>query len=193
MFEPEYRVGFQVLREEIGLWSTLKVVIPAIFRSLAINYEIEGNGAEETKANIKNHFKLLALMYEELERQYGTSRTNEVMHNVLMKGGQVFFRGFTSLGPGDDLANFVRIYKDFESQNILFDVVEESRQKFEIVIKRCLIYEAFTELGVGALTQWMCDIAFDYFSNYHPNMRYTKDRMIARGDDTCHEVFTWEG
>jgi hypothetical protein len=32
MFEPEYRVGLRVLREKIGTWSTLKVVIPAIFK-----------------------------------------------------------------------------------------------------------------------------------------------------------------
>ncbi len=38
----------------------------------------------------------------------------------------------------------------------------------------------------------MCDIAFNYFSHYHPRMTYAKDRMIARGDETCHEVFIWE-
>jgi hypothetical protein len=41
------------------------------------------------------------------------------------------------------------------------------------------------------VTQWMCDIAFEYFSCYHPRMTYMKDRMIARGDETCHEVFVW--
>ena len=92
----------------------------------------------------------------------------------------------------DDLTDFIKIYKDFEINNIVFDVIEESEEKFEIVIKRCFIYESFNELGLEDLTKWMCDIAFNYFSNYHPKIKYIKDRMIARGDDNCHEVFTWE-
>ena len=78
--------------------------------------------------------------------------------------------------------SFARVYKAFERKNIVFDVVEESKERFEILVKRCLIYEAFNELGIADLTQWMCDIAFEYFSCYHPNMTYMKDRMIARGD-----------
>jgi hypothetical protein len=70
-------------------------------------------------------------------------------------------------------------------------VIDETDKRFEIEIRRCLVFEAFNELGVPALTQWMCDIAFHYFSRYHPQMTYEKDRMIARGAASCHEVFTW--
>lgn len=194
MLEPEYRTGFRVLNREIGLWSTLRAVIPAAVKSLRIHYKIDKNldEAERQKRELKNHFKLLAFMYKELERQLGTEKTNEVMHAVLMRGGQAFFRGFTPLGADGDLMDFVTVYKDFEANNVVFDVIEESHQKFEIVIRRCLIYETFMELGIGDLTQWMCDIASDYFNGYHPRIQYTKDRMIARGDDTCHEVFVWQ-
>ena len=193
MFDPEYKIGFQVLKEKIGLCYTLKVIIPAFFKSFVTHYAVNENAGnnEATKARLKNRFKLLALLYKKLERRYGTSETNKIMQEVLKKGGQVFMRGFTPLGPNDDLLSFASVYKDFERKNIVFDVVEESSDKFEIVVKRCLIYESFNELGVRDLTQWMCDIAFEYFSSYHPRIRYIKDRMIARGDDTCHEVFVW--
>jgi hypothetical protein len=113
------------------------------------------------------------------------------MKAVLLAGGDVFFRGFTRLGPGEKLSDFVSIYKAFESNNIVFDVLEQNDERFEIEIRRCLVYEAFNELGVPGLTRWMCDVAFHYFSRYHPRMTYEKDRMIARGADRCHEVFTW--
>jgi hypothetical protein len=195
MFEPEYRVGFLVLKKEIGLFPTLKVVIPAAFKSLVIKYKADRDldDAEEKKTGIKNHFRLLAFTYKEVQRRFGTQKTNEIMHEVLMKGGQVFFRGFEPLGSEDNLLDFSTVYRDFESHNVVFDVVEESRQKFEIVIRRCLIYEAFKELGMGDLTQWMCDIAFAYFRGYHPKITYVKDGMIARGDETCHEIFMWQG
>ena len=193
MFEPEYRIGLRVLREKIGTWSTLKVVIFAIFKSMRIRYHADkdADDPKRTKAQLKNHFKLLAQLYKGLQRRYGTPRTNEIMREVLMRGGKAFFRGFTPIGEDEDLVSFARVYKAFEKNNIVFDVVEESKERFEITVKRCLIYESFNELGIADVTQWMCDIAFEYFSGYHPKMTYTKDRMIARGDETCHEVFIW--
>lgn len=193
MLSPEYRVGFRILKKAIGLWSAFKVSFPALLKSSMVRFNVGKNAeeSESTKANLKNHFKLLAFMYKELEKQYGLARTDEVMREVLLAGGEVFFRGFNRLGPADGLLDFVEVYKKFERQNIVFDVIEETERRFEIVINRCLVFESFKELGVPALTQWMCDIAFNYFSHYHPRIEYTKDRMIARGAETCHEVFIW--
>ncbi|MGB2928133.1 MAG: L-2-amino-thiazoline-4-carboxylic acid hydrolase, partial [Desulfobacterales bacterium] len=193
MLAPEYRVGFRVLREKIGLLATLSIAIPTFFNALMVKHKVEegSDKAEGNKADLKNHFQLLANMYKMLERRYGKARTDEIMRDVLLEGGNVFFRGFRRLGTGEKLGEFVGIYKAFERNNIVFDVIEESDKRFEIEIKRCLVFEAFNELGVPALTQWMCDIAFHYFSRYHPQMTYEKDRMIARGAASCHEVFTW--
>jgi hypothetical protein len=194
MLAPEYRVGFRVLREKIGLWTALNVAISAFFKALMVKHKVEegSDKVKATKVDLKNHFQLFANIYQMLEKRYGKARTDEMMKEVLLQGGEVFFRGFKRLGPGEKLVEFVKIYKAFERNNIVFDVIEETDKRFEIEIKRCLVYEAFTELGVPALTQWMCDIAFHYFSRYHPQMTYEKDRMIARGAASCHEVFTWD-
>jgi hypothetical protein len=194
VFEPEYRIGLRVLIEEIGFLGALRVVVPALLRSLGIRYGVDENAEEpeRTKAAIKNRFKLLALMYRGLRGCYSAERADEVVKRVMMEGGRVFFRGFRPLDSDESLRDFVKVYTDFERQNIVFDVVEETDRRFEIVIRRCLVFESFEELGVAELSQWMCDIAFEYFSGYHPRMRYEKDRMIARGDGTCHEVFTWQ-
>jgi hypothetical protein len=194
MFEPEYRVGLRILMGRLGMGPALRVGVPAILKSLTVRFRVRGNGDahEKTKVDIKNHFALLGALYREMERRYGREKTNVIMHDVLMGGGRRFFRGFSPLAPGEDLLDFVRIYKDFESHNIVFRVIEASKSRFEIVIHRCLIYESFRELGIPDLTRWMCDIAHDYFSSYHPAIGYVKDRMIARGADTCHEVFTWD-
>jgi hypothetical protein len=194
MLEPEYRVGFRILIDEIGLLPTLKISIPSLIKGLGIRYRADEktSATENKKTAIKNHFKLLALLYRALQKRCGTERTDEIMQRILMEGGRVFFRGFRAMRPGEDLRDFAEVYKAFESNNIVFHVIEESHDKLELVIKRCFIYEAFNELGIGRLTRWMCDIAFAYFREYHPRMTYTKDRMIARGDETCHEVFIWQ-
>ena len=128
-----------------------------------------------------------------MKQQYGEEKTLDVMHKVLKKCGPIFMRGFKRLGPNKDLTDFIPIYKEFESQNLIFDVIEESSNRFEIIVKRCLIYEAFKELGLEKITQWMCDIAFIYFGSYHPKLKYSKDQMIAKGHENCHEVYTWLG
>ena len=193
MLAPEYRAGFAVLRKKIGFRAALSIAIPAFFKSLVVKHKAE-EGSDKTelaKADLKNHFQLLANIYQMLEKQCGKACTNDIMKDMLLEGGNVYFRGFRPLGAGEKLSKFVEIYKAFESKNIVFDVMEQTDKRFEIEIKRCLVFEAFNELGVPSLTQWMCDIAFNYFSRYHPQMTYEKDRMIARGADSCHEVFTW--
>jgi hypothetical protein len=193
MLAPEYRVGFRVLRKKIGLWAALSIALPAFFKALMVKHKVkeDWDKAEVTKAGLKNHFQLMATMYQMLDQRYGKARTDEIMRDVLLQGGYEYFRGFTRLGPGEKLGEFAKIYKAFERNNIVFDVIVETDKRFEIEIKRCLVFEAFNELGIPALTQWMCDIAFHYFSRYHPQMTYEKDRMIARGAASCHEVFTW--
>ena len=195
MLEPEFRVGFRVIKNRIGFLPTLKAVIPAAFQSFKVHDEIckSLDETEKRKLKIRKHFKLLPFLYVELQKQCGGEKLGEIMHEVIMKGGEAFFRGFKHLDPGGNLMEFAHIYKGFEQDNIVFDVIEESEKRFEIIVRRCLIYEAFHELGLGDLTRYICDIAGAYFNDYHPRIEYMKDRMIARGDDSCHEVFFWKG
>jgi hypothetical protein len=54
---------------------------------------------------------------------------------------------------------------------------------------KALAFNAIVRIAM--ICFWMCDLAFHHFSRYHPQMTYEKDRMIARGAASCHEVFTW--
>ncbi len=193
MFNPEYKAGFEVLQEELGLWDAAWVAVPAAVRSLGIHYKAgaRASAAARAKARVKERFKLLALMVDRLRKRHGTMKADEIARRILMRGGRVFLRGFTPLRPDEDLVDFARVYKHFERHNVIFDVVEETPRRFEVVVRRCLIYEAFRELRMVNLTRWMCDVACAYFSSYHPRIRYFKDRMIARGDEVCHEIFVW--
>jgi hypothetical protein len=193
MLAPEYRASFGILRKEIGLIPTLKISLSSIVKSKNIKYKVNDLDDITIKKNIlKNHFTLFGVLYEKLVQEYGEEKTLDIMHEVLKKCGPIFMRGFKRLGPNEDLSDFIPIYKKFESKNLIFDVIEESPNRFEIIVKRCLIYEAFKELGLEKITPWMCDIAFIYFQSYHQNLEYSKDQMIARGDEICHEVYIWE-
>jgi hypothetical protein len=192
MFAPEYRASFGILKKEIRLLPSLRLTLFSLLKSVNIKYNVNDPDIIEIKKNnLKNHFKLFAVLYRDIIHQYGEEKTLDVMKKILKKCGPIFMRGFKRLDPNEELVDFIPIYKEFESQNLVFDVIEETPERFEIIIKRCLIYEAFKDLGLEKITQWMCDVAFIYFENYHPNLKYSKDRMVAKGDTNCHEVFTW--
>ena len=195
MFQPENRIAFIEIKRELGSWATLKCFALVALRSLRVSYKTGKNldEFEKLKENHKEHFKMVPLLYGELQKRLGRGKAMEVMQSVIVKSGQAFVTGFAPLEPDEKtLTNFIGVYKNFEKNNISFDVIEESERKFEIKITRCLIYEAFKEFGVEDLAPCICDVATTYFSGYHPNIEYTKDRMIARGDETCHEIFTWQ-
>jgi hypothetical protein len=60
MLAPEYRVGFRVLREKIGLWASLSIAIPAFFKALIVKYKVEegSDKVETAKVGLKNHFQV---------------------------------------------------------------------------------------------------------------------------------------
>jgi uncharacterized membrane-anchored protein YhcB (DUF1043 family) len=80
MLTPEYRVGFRVLREKIGSWTLLSMAIPAFFKALMVKHKVEegSNKAEAAKADLKNHFQLLANMYKMLDKRYGKMRQGRI-------------------------------------------------------------------------------------------------------------------
>jgi uncharacterized membrane-anchored protein YhcB (DUF1043 family) len=80
VFAPEYRVGFRVLREKIGSWALLSIAIPAFFKALMVKHKVEegSNKAEAAKADLKNHFQLLANMYKMLDKRYGKMRQGRI-------------------------------------------------------------------------------------------------------------------
>ena len=172
-------------REIILQWPNLK--------SKNIKYRVNDFDVITIKKNIlKNHFKHLASLYTEMRQHYTEEKTLDVMHRILVQCGPIFMRSFKQLGPNEDLSNFISIYKEFEKQDLIFDILEESPKRFEIIVKRCLIFEVFKELGLEKIIRWMCDIAFLFFVKYRPKLKYSKDQMIAKGNESCHEVFIWQ-
>ena len=135
---------------------------------------------------------MLAVLYDALQTKYGKERADTVMVKVLSQVACGFFKGFTPIGPGEKLPAFSKVYQAFENNNLVFEVIEDSEEKLEFVVRRCLINESMNELGMGHLAPHICDFAFEYFKSYHPNIEYLKDRAIGKGDETCHEIFLWK-
>jgi len=183
----------RLLKDEIGLISAYLVGIPAEMKANKFQYTAaaDADQPEKNKTALKNHFKLIAQLYPRLQKKYGKELADEVMGKVVVKLANCFFKGFKPIGPTDKFPAFAKIYKDFESHNLVFEVIQETDTKLEVMVSRCLIYEAMKDLGMGDLIQNLCQFAFTYFQSYHPKVKYLKDKMIGKGDTCCHETFLW--
>lgn len=183
----------ELLKDEIGVVSAYLVGIPASMAANKVNFcaAADADEPEKNKTALKNAFKLLAQMYPRLQKKYGKQIADEVMGKVLIKVAQCFFKGFKPIGPTDKFPAFAKIYKDFESHNLVFEVIQETDTKLEVMVRRCLIYEAMKDLGMGDLIVNLCNFAYTYFETYNPHVKYLKDCAIGKGDGTCHETFLW--
>ncbi|MCX7919927.1 MAG: L-2-amino-thiazoline-4-carboxylic acid hydrolase [bacterium] len=184
----------ELLKDEIGLVSAYMIGIPATIAANKLNFCVSADAdqAEQNKTALKNAFKLVAQIYPRLQKKYGKQVADDIMGKVLVKVATEFFQGFKPIGPDDKFPAFAKIYKDFESHNLVFDVIEETDTKLDVIVRRCLIYEAMKDLGMGDLIPHLCQFAFTYFQSYHPNIKYLKDKMIGSGDACCHETFLWK-
>jgi len=183
----------RLLKDEIGLISAYWVGIPAEMKSNKFQYtaSADADQPEKNKTALKNHFKLIAQIYPRLQKKYGKQIADEIMGKAVVKLANCFFKGFKPIGPNDKFPAFAKIYKDFESHNLVFEVIQETDTKLEVMVRRCLIYEALKDLGMSELTKNLCNFAYVYFESYHPKIKYLKDCAIGKGDTICHETFLW--
>jgi hypothetical protein len=183
----------RLLKDEIGVVSAYLVGIPAEMKAnkFQFNASADADQPEKNKTALKNHFKLIAQLYPRLQKKYGKPMADEIMGKVVVKLCDCFFKGFKPIGPNDKFPAFAKIYKDFEDHNLVYEVIQETDTKLEVMVRRCLIHEAMKDLGMGELTKNICNFAYTYFASYHPKIKYLKDCAIGKGDGTCHETFLW--
>jgi hypothetical protein len=193
MLTKSITMAVSLLEKELDTSSAKEIGITAAMNAKDISYSAP-EGAEQpeiNKAGLKNAFNLIQQIYKELLKKYETEKADAVISNVIVSVAQGFFANFKPIGDGEGLLEYAEVYKGFENNNLVYDIVQETPEKIEYNVNRCLIKEAMDDLDMGHLTTNLCGFAHLYFMRYHPNIYYLKDRSIARGDATCHEVFEW--
>ena len=116
-------------------------------------------------------------MYDESKSRLGNDKAKDLIGTIITEVGLFSCKeGFLPLASDEkDLESFIKYYKDFERNNVIFDVVGEGKKRFETRIKRCLIYETFNDLGIPELVPYVCEVAITYFKEYHPHIQYKKN------------------
>lgn len=138
-------------------------------------------------------------VYLNLKKKIGQRRAFEIMRVALLVGGTAAqnlqfdtvytdrnFQNFSELEIENNRSGLVRWNK--------MEVVENSSQRFEIKITRCMFHEFAVSVGIPEITPIVCQIDNAMFNSYLPD-EMTFDRgllggRIADGKTECN--FVWK-
>ena len=144
-----------------------------------------------------NSSGFLAWLYIRLRNDIGQEKAFEIIRAGILTSGlavqQANFknveevRTFRNLKKYQQLAN-----KEGSTKLNTMEIVEDSENKYEFRVTRCLFYELFTYLEVPELTSVMCSIDNAIFNTYLPEKlvfhRNGLNKTLLQGNSYCEFV-----
>jgi hypothetical protein len=138
-------------------------------------------------------------VYINLRKRIGKEEAFEIMRVAILTGGiaqwNMMYKAIEKSRTFDNLCDQeIEVNKvGFTRWNTL-EVVERTKNRFEIKITRCLYHELATSVGAPELTPLVCQIDNAGFNSYLPDeilfQRGGPGRRIADGAGECN--FIWE-
>ncbi len=136
-------------------------------------------------------------MYIRLKEKIGQEKAFEIIRASVLTSGlaiqQANFRNVEAERRFDNLKKYQqRANKEGSTKLNTMEIVEESEQRYEFRVTRCLFYELFTYLKVPELTSIMCSIDNVIFNSYLPEKlifhRNGINKTMMQGNEYCEFV-----
>lgn len=144
-----------------------------------------------------NSTGFIAWLYIRLRKQIGQEKAFEIIRACILTSGlaiqQANFRNVESERTFNNLKKYQqKANKEGSTKLNTIEIMEESEQKYEFRVTRCLFYELFTYLKVSELTSIMCSIDNAIFNSYLPERivfhRNGLNKTILQGNKYCEFV-----
>jgi hypothetical protein len=144
-----------------------------------------------------NTYGFIAWLYIRLRKKIGQENAFEIIRACILTSGlaiqQANFRNVEAERTFENLKKYQKkANKEGSTKLNTMVVLEESEQKYEFRITRCLFYELFTCLKVPELTSIMCSIDNAIFNSYLPEKlvfhRNGLNKTMFHGNEFCEFV-----
>lgn len=145
---------------------------------------------------------LIAWIYIRLIKRIGKEKAFEVIRACVLTSGlavqQANFRNVETQRTFENLKKFQqRTNKEGSTKLNRVEIIEDSENKYEFRVTRCLFYELFTYLKVPELTSVMCSIDNAIFNTYLPEKlifhRNGINKTLLNGHEYCEFVVEKRG
>jgi len=151
----------------------------------------------ELKMDFIDSTGLIAWIYIRLCDRIGKEKAFEVIRACVLTSGlavqQANFRNVETQRTFENLKKFQqRANKEGSTKLNTVEIIEESENRYEFRVTRCLFYELFTYLKVPELTSVMCSIDNAIFNTYLPEKlifhRNGINKTLLNGHEFCEFV-----
>lgn len=160
-----------------------------------------GIGSELPKDFIEST-AFMAHLYLCLQEKMNKNKAFEVTRAVVLTTGlavqQANFRNVEDERTYSNLITYQkRTNKEGSTKLNTMEIIEETENRYEFKVTRCLFYEFFDELGMKELTAIMCSVDNAIFGSYMGDTltfhRRGTDNTIFNGNSECRFVIENNG
>ncbi len=139
----------------------------------------------------------IAWLYSRLINKIGQEKAFEIIRaGILTSGLAIQQESFRNVEAPRTFENLIKYQQKTNKEGITrlntMEIIEESENKYEFRITRCMFYEIFTYLKVPELTQIICSIDNAIFNTYLPEKltfhRNGINKTLAQGNEICEFV-----
>lgn len=96
----------------------------------------------------------------------------------------------TKLGSQERFDRFREFYEDYAQKTPYLDIIESNETILRVKYTRCPFFEISKDEGLGELAYAFCLSDPAFTQNVLPNVRFSRNFTIAKGDTFCDN--TWE-
>jgi len=145
---------------------------------------------ESMREVLRNRYELASYFYKAARNELGQERALEVMGEGWTGWACDQMARFARGVPKNDMATFAGRIK--KANTIDVEVEQETDDRLNIKVTRCLHYEVLKDLGVPELCVVYCDSDYEAARAYNPRMAMTRQHEIARGHPICDHKWCME-
>jgi len=145
---------------------------------------------------------LQAWMYLRLKGQLGQEQAYEIVRAFVLPIGLALQQSnFRSVEAPRSFENLIAYQQRTNREGITrwntMQILEQSENKYEIQVSKCMYYDFFSSLGIPEMTRLMCAVDNAIFNSYLPEKitfhRNGVGHRIVDGAAACHFVLERHG
>jgi hypothetical protein len=132
-------------------------------------------------------------VYEYLKRK-SPERADDLFDAIIEKPGTAYIGYFAP--PSKKFTRDFTLnhaWQEFMSKeyNIVATIDPPKGNSVSLNVTRCFINEVVRDIGIVHLGESICGCDFKFWEGYHPNMRFTREKTLLRGDTCCNHTLNW--
>jgi hypothetical protein len=130
-----------------------------------------------------------------IESEIGEKKLLRILHDFSVKKGEAQGEEFAKRHPDRDFSSYCDRFRTGQMQTIItYDIVEDSKEAFEMKVTECVLVQPMLELDAGKIGNAMlCDGDYGNARGYNPRIKLTRDKTLMLGDTCCNHRYVWTG